>query len=262
MVKKSAIVFAVFIFFSCASTKSATAVPEASAMSDNFLLTLPRPGALSIIGVSGRLQKPEGEIDAAREDAARKAAMYHGINASYESIHTVGSGIFDYEDESSLTLEYDKELGQYMDRLAFDPNRDLVIRDRTVFIRFTYPASFPGSISYMSAKNRDGRPDWIDSRPNTISGYAAGVGFSARQFRRQDTFVKSYESALIEILSQLSSNVTSKTTSDGRWSNTSTITTQSIGTLVNFLILEIWVDPATQAVWTLAIARNSGIILN
>jgi len=256
MVKQLAIICAAFVLSSCVSNRSATAVSEASTMADNFLITLPRPGALIIIGVSGHLQNPEDEIDAAREDAARKAAMYHGINASYESIYTVGSSIFDYQVKSNFTLEYDRELEQYMDKLAFDPNRDMATNNRAVFIRFTYPTAFPGSISYGFVQNEDGRPVWTTNRPKQINGLVVGVGYAARQSRQQDTFIKSYEAALAEIVTQLSVIINTETISDG-WNNTSTINMHGKVNLSNFLVLEIWIDPKTQAVWTLAVAHNT-----
>ena len=242
------------LFFSCASTPSTGA--GSSALTGSFLITAPRPAALTIIGVSGPLQKREDEIAAAREDAARKVAMFHGIKASYETTHTTGSSIFGYKSESTLNLEYDEKLEQYSERLTFDPDRDLATNNRVVFIRFAYPVAFPGSIGYGFARNEDGRPLWTINPPVQINGFSAGVGFAARQWRRQDTFKKSYEAALAEIVTRLSANVSTRNTSDGNWNNTSTINIQGIVNLSNFLILEIWIDPKTQEVWTLAIARS------
>jgi len=223
-------------------------------MTGGFLITAPRPTALTIIGVSGPLQKREDEIAAAREDAARKAALYHGIMVDYETTQITSSGVFGNKTESSLNLEYDEELEQYKEKLQFDPDRDIATNNRTVLIRFTYPAAFPGGIGYGFARNADGSPVWTTNRPRQINGFIAGVGYAARHLRRQDTFVKSYEAAIVEIVTQLSTRVSTRNTSSG-WNNTSTIITQSSGTLNNFLVLEIWIDPKTQAVWTLAIAR-------
>ena len=225
-------------------------------MADYFLITAPRPTALTIIGVSGPLQKRENEIAAAREDAARKAAMYHGLNADYEATQTTSSGIFGNRSESRLNLEYDDELEQYREKLSFDPDRDLATNNRTVFIRFTYPAVFPGSIGYGFARNVAGRPLWTINPPVQINGFVAEVGYAARQSKRQDTFIKSYETAIHNIATRLSANVSTRNTSDSNWNNTSTINIQGIASLSNFLVLEIWVDPKTQAVWTLAIARG------
>jgi hypothetical protein len=254
MVKKLALICAVMILFACASNGTVRTELGSSAMPPNFLLTLPRPGVLTIIGVSGPLLKRESEIDAAREDAARKAAMYHGIRASYEARQSMGTGIFGNQVSSSLTMTYDEFLEPYMDKLSFDPNHD-VVRNNAVFIRFTYPAAFPGSISYTFTRNLDGSPGWTTRRPQNINGFIVGVGYSARQFRRQNTFIKSYESAVAELVSQLPTQVTITDTIDGSRS-TSTMTMLSTGNLSHFTVLEIWVEPNTQAVWTLAIAQG------
>ena len=224
-------------------------------MADNFLITAPRPAALTIIGVSGHLQKREDEIAAALEDAARKAAIYHGIRADYEITQTTRPGVFGNKSEFNFNIEYDDELEQYRERLSFDPDRGLATNNRTVFIRFTYPAVFPGSIDYRFARNADGRPLWTVNPPQQINGFIAEVGYAARQSRRQDTFIKSYETAIFNIAARLSANVSTRNISDESWNNASTINVQGSVDLSNFLVLEIWVDPKTQAVWTLAIAR-------
>jgi len=228
-----------------------------SAMPNNFLLTVPRP-TITVIGVSGSLQKQDDEINAAREDAARKISMYHGINARYEALHSTGSSIFDYASESSFSLDYNQELDQYKERLNFDPKSDVVTRDGAVFVRFTYPESYPGNINYSSSKALNGRPAWVNNPPRHIGGYLAGVGYSGRQLRWQDTYRKSYEASLFQIITQFSTEVSSKEVAGGNWSSTSTINMQSTATLINFLIIDIWRDPANQAVWTLAIARSGG----
>ena len=229
----------------------------ASTVADNFFITAPGSSTLTIIGVSGPQQKRESEIEIAREDAARKAAMYHGVIANYGVTQAGGTSIFAYRSEFNFLLEYDQQLETYMDRLKYDPNRDVAIINRTLFIRFTYPAIFPGGASYTFAKNPDGRPQWITNRPQKIGNFAAGVGYAARQSMRRDTFVKSYESALAEIVLQLYADISSRDILDGSQSVT-TVNVQSTVNINNFLVLEVWIDPETQSVWTLAIAKKRG----
>jgi len=256
MAEKLALICAVLILYGCTSTESTGTGSGSSPIPSNFLITSPSRGALTIIGVSGPLQRREAEIDAAREDAARKAAMYHGIKARYESIQSVGGGINDYQAGSNLILEYDDQLEPYLDKLSFNPNRDMIVRDRTVYIRFSYPAVFPGNINYAFRRNPDGSPEWTTRPPQNISGFPVGVGFASRQFRRQDTFTKSTESAVAGVVSQMATNVSVTGTADGGRSG-SGINMQSMGNLNNFLVLEIWIDPVTEAVWTLAIAQTT-----
>jgi hypothetical protein len=207
--------------------------------------------------VSGRQFRRQTEIDNALEDAARKASMYHGVKVIAESVHAVGSGLFDYYTYSNITIEYDEELEPYMDKLVFNPDRDVARGGNGVFISFTYPVVFPGRISYSFGRTPDGRPGWISNRPGEINGFTAGVGFSPRQYRFQDGFTKSRESAAAAIVSQLSTTIDSRNVSDTSIiQNTLVINERSEGTLNYFVVLEIWVDPKNQDVWTLAIAQK------
>jgi hypothetical protein len=204
--------------------------------------------------VSGPLLKRESEINAAREDAARKISMYNGVYVSFENAHSDGSSIFDYSSYSSLVLEYDEELDKYLDRLTFDPDRDMAKNGGSVFIRFAYPAAFPVSVSYTSRKNADGSPAWVQRPPGEINGFPAGVGYSARKSRVKDTFAASRDSAAAAIVSRISTSVITAT---AQGQNTTATIQRSAGKLTRFLVLEIWVDPETRAVWTLAIAQKA-----
>ena len=83
----------------------------------------------------------------------------------------------------------------------------------------------------------------------------AGVGYSGRQFYVRDTYEKSCDAAVADLVSQLSTVViTREISTDSQ--NTSIIRQRSMGRLSNFLVLEIWADPETQAIWTLAVARK------
>jgi hypothetical protein len=116
-----------------------------------------------------------------------------------------------------------------------------------VFVRFAYPAVFPGNINY--------NPAWITTRQPEIDGFLAGVGFAPRQQKLKDTITKSYEDALVNLLTNLSAAIASSQTSYA-YQNTTAFRQQSTGTLKDFLILEIWIDPDTQGVRTLVIARK------
>jgi hypothetical protein len=253
MVKRAALICIALVFCACAGSGAANSGQKSSEAFDGFWVTLPKPDTLFIIGVSGRQLKRENEIELARQDAARKAAMYHGLDVSFESLQNIGANVFDYYTGSEINLDYDRELEKYKEKLVFDENKDVISSERGIFIRFSYPAPFPGNISYAFAKNRDGRPEWTNNPPGEIDGLAAGVGFSGKLFYFGDTFEKSCDAAAADIVSRLSTVVTTKDTSMG-YQNSSFMHQLSEGYLVRFLVLEIWIDPATQAVWTLAAA--------
>ena len=250
------VITAMLIFSSCANTGSVNYSSNTPAISDRFLVTPPQSGTLVIVGVSGKQSKREYEINSAMEDAARKAAMYHGVHVNAEYVQNIGSGFLDYYTASNVNLRYDERLELYMDKLDFNKDRDIVNTSGGVFIRFTFPAAFPGSVSYSFARKPNGRPEWIENPPGMISGFIAGVGYSARQWKLQDTFTKSRDSAAAAIVSQLYTRMTTSGVSVDSRSN-SRIRQRSEGYINNFLVLEIWIDPGNQDVWTLAIAQKA-----
>jgi len=222
----------------------------------SHIITLPEPGRLIFLGVAGRQSTRERELNIAKEDAARKASMYHWVYGTLVEWQYIGSGFLDYDIGSASWLVYDEQLELYMDKLQFDPDKDLT-RDHNgvTYIRFSYPANYPGNISYWIGKNPDGSPEWTTRPPNSINGFIAGVGRSGRQERFINTVRRSYEAAVISIVSKVSTSI--ETTDTVLQSQTeSQIRRQSSAILSNFLILEIWTDPETGAVWTLAIAQE------
>lgn len=212
-----------------------------------------------MIGISGRQTKREDEITAAREDAARKVAMYYGLFAESETVQSIGSGFLDHYVDSTISLKYDQQFEKYIDTLSFDPKQNIINSDGVLFVRFTCPVPFTGTISYSSGTKPDGSPEWT-SRPPVIAGnYIIGVGHSGRQLRLKDTVYKSYESAAAALAAQISTTIETKETADtGAYQNTSVIIQKSAGELNNFAVIEIWIDPDNLSVWTLAVAENRG----
>jgi hypothetical protein len=182
--------------------------------------------------------------------------MYHWVYGTLVEWQYIGSGFLDYDIGSASWLVYDEQLELYMDKLQFDPDKDLT-RDHNgvTYIRFSYPANFPGNIGYWIGKNPDGSPEWTTRPPNSINGFIAGVGRSGRQERFINTVRRSYEAAVISIVSKVSTSIETSDTSFQSQTE-SQISRQSSAILNNFLVLEIWTDPETGAVWTLAIAQE------
>jgi hypothetical protein len=238
------------------NSRSSTVANETSGVFNGFWITLPRQGSLVIIGASGRQSKREAEIELAREDAARKAAMYFSVWANIENIQNIGPHSLNYFTGYEMNMDYDRDLTKYADALTYNANRDVLNIDGNVIIRFSYPVSFPVSISYGFARDADGSPEWIRRPPEEISGFMTGVGYSGRQLYFRDTFEKSCDAAVAALVSRVSTDVTVDTSSDGD-RNAFYTYQQSTARLDHFLVLEIWVDPKNQSVWTLAIARKA-----
>jgi hypothetical protein len=182
--------------------------------------------------------------------------MYHWVYGNLIEWQYIGPSFFDYDMDSVNWLEYDELLEVYMDRLTFDPDKDLT-RDHNgvTYIRFSYPANFPVNISYWIGQNLDGSPEWTTRPPESINGFIVGVGRSGRQERYSNTLRRSYEAAVISIVSKVSTSMETTDTATQSQAG-SQIRRESTAILSNFLVLEIWEDPETGAVWTLAIARE------
>ena len=250
--RKLLVICVAMVICACASSNSQGSKGN---LTYNYWVTLPKSGELVVLGVSGKLHSRNAEIKAATEDAARKISMYHSVWASVEHEQKIGAGYLDYYLNSKTQLEYDKQLDKYIEKLKFDPARDIKRnKDGGVFIQFTYPLNFPGSISYKSGKNPDGSPEWTTKRPQ-IDGFITGVGASGRLEELGNTFRKSYENAVSSIVSNYSSKMEISNTEKGSAIETYIIQ-ESEGLLSNFLVLEVWLDPKTRAVYTLAIASK------
>ena len=180
--------------------------------------------------------------------------MFHGIEASYVSIQDIGTGLFSYFTDTETSIFYDTELAPYIEKLSFDPERDLIMSGSSVCIRFTYPVSFPGTVDYSPQKNPDGSPGWTTRPPAEIGAFLVGVGYARRQQRLSDTIMRSIESAAAVLVSQVSANITAREITVDHASATF-FHQESRGILMNFLVLETWLDPVTQDVWTLVIAE-------
>ena len=221
----------------------------------SYIITRPESGNLIIVGVSGRQSRPEYEINNAKENAARKASMYHSVSVTFEEVHDIGVGYLDYYVGSSTKVDYDQQLGTYMERLSYDPEKDVTRNDDgSVFIRFTYSAASPANFNYTLGKNPDGSPEWTSRRPNRLNGYIAGVGRSGRLDSISETFIKSCEAAAASIVATISTDIGSGDSVTQNQAG-SQIYRQSSGTLRNFLVLETWIDPNSRAVYTLAVAQ-------
>ena len=218
----------------------------------------PLDGQFIIIGLSGRMIKQEDEIETAKQDAARKAAMYKGLQGTIEINSTTGSrGFFDYSAESKLDLQYDQNFEQYLELLTFNPEKDLLRTDGAVYIRFKYNTSGPG-INYYPKKINNKRPAWVNNKDlPQFDGYTTIVGYAGRRIRFRDTVFASCESAAAGLIETASYTVESSEKTGSNQGSTSTINIRSQGSLANFQVLEFWVNPDTQAVSTLAIARVS-----
>ncbi|GHV70749.1 hypothetical protein AGMMS49928_19720 [Spirochaetia bacterium] len=237
------------------SAGNAAASPIKVQYDAGYFVTQPSGGTLVIIGISNPMTSRDAEITSAKEDAARKIALFHGLRGRVDTVNAIGANILEYYADTTFTLSHDTDYAKYIGGLNFDPEKDVVRVSGAVLVRFTYSgASLAGNPSYQSKASVGGKPWWVKDQPTEIGDFMAGVGFARPHSRFKNTVIKSYENAAALIISQVSTR-TDTVDSDRNGSTGSSVTQVSEAALVNFYVLETWVDRSNNQVWTLVIAK-------
>ena len=247
-------------FFALAAAfllSSCTSVPEhreTSLQRSMLWSTVSQDGSLVVIGVASRHLRREDEILAARYDAARKVAMFYGIQGNIESFLRTDGSLLGFTNDSYITLETVVDHESFIERLYFDPENDVFVLDNGTLVRFSYPV-YVSPIIFSSTLDKNGCPNWIngDNLPE-INGYVAAVGTAQNQMWLRDTVMRSIHSAAARMIENMSAIVQSEVIEI----QTMMIINSRIrskGTLENFRILELWIDPVNGHVYTLGIAR-------
>jgi hypothetical protein len=243
-------IFSTLIFFACVSSPG---IPERS-----FWDTSPVSNELFFLGAADIFSNREESIHLALEDAARKAVIFNLVEGQFASKTNIGAGFLDYSSETRASIKYNENYKDLVDALIFDPKTDVRLSNNTVFVHTRYIAPYPVQTGYFASSQGKSMPGWIASPPD-IAGYIVGVGYAGRRASHKDTVNISYENAIYSILKIVSSTIkgyTENSQGSGTFDNssaTNNVITAS-GVLKGFYVLDFWVDPATQAVWTLAIA--------
>jgi hypothetical protein len=266
----------IFIFTSCASSESGKkeadfpVLPALTVITaDNFpvismrkqytaghWVSIPSDNQMTVIGISNPMKKREDEIAAAKEDAARKVAMYYGIEGSIESIHRSDGSFFNSVNDSRIKLLYDPNYKKYIDELTFDPQHDVLLTDEGLFIRFQHKTNVK-SINHIITNTTEGRPAWTRNQNKPVfDGFVSAVGFAQNQRRLKETIFKAAEAAAARMLEDLSISIINKEVTGTEYGSSSLIYSKSEGTLSSFQVIEFWIDPETGYVYTLAIAKR------
>jgi hypothetical protein len=236
-----------------ASEASPTKPSLEAAFDSGYWVTRPAGGVITIVGMAGRRANREDAIRLAVLDAARKAALFHGVYAESAAVLNQGAGALDYFSDFDYWLELRRRPEELVDALAFDRERDVLEKNGMVVVRVRY-AGVSEVPAYASALD-EGVPDWTKRYTAAIPGFLTGVGYSKNKGTVQQTCQASYENALVSLLPQLSTRVDTDAVdaSGGRMSRS---TIRSEGNLAEVMILETWFDRRVNAVWTLVAARE------
>jgi hypothetical protein len=227
-----------------------------------FWFTAADGGGLIIVGSSARRVNREETLSMALQNAAVKVAAYNQVQGYVESREIQQAGFMGYssavEGEISPTFEdHDYYYNSYAESLEFDPETDILERDNALFVRVRVPATGGHIITHPAATVTPGQPGWIGVPP-VFPGFNVGVGYGAPQSNISYALNASYKDAILKIIGNVSSSVSvsHEESNEGMYSSVTERTSSSQSTLKGFYVLEIWIDPQTTAVWTLAVAQQ------
>jgi hypothetical protein len=249
------------LFSGCQTGPPPAEVPSGEA-SQHRISTFPGEGWLVFTGVAAIRSRREESVHLALEEAAKKVSLFERVEGTVRSYSNTGGRFLDYRSETTSSVDYRRDDTQNIEKIEqfeYDPDSDVFQYENAVFVRVRCRGSLP--LSYQAPPaGPDGKPAWVDNPPEAISGYAAGVGYAGRRNAHRDTVIASYDNAVLAIIRN--QNTTVWSASEGfrgsgflDYSAASQKDTEASGVLTGFYVLEIWADPATKAVWTLAVAR-------
>jgi hypothetical protein len=215
-------------------------------------------GGLVFFGAAA-LRRDSGEsVRLALEDAARRAAMFGAVRGRFVSRQVPDSGFFDYSRITENSLSHDTDYQKYIDGFTFSPEGDVLRLGGLVFVRARLPSPPPLPLGPQSAGGA-AKPRWID-QPPSFPGRLTGIGYAGKRMSPADSIRASYENAAFSIIRIISSGVQgSITDTQGSPSlnppSSGGITISAEAALKEFYILDFWIDPKDQSVWTLAAAK-------
>jgi hypothetical protein len=261
-----------FLFTSCAGYKNVpqkmivpaqdnrpreTADPSFEDMYDSgYWVTRPQGGIITILGIADRRGNREEAITKALSDAARKAALYHGVHGESATVLSQGSGYLDYFSDFDYRLNVLNNSENYISNLRFDKDKDIVEKNGSVIVRVQY--SGVSDIPAYETLLEDGRPEWVKDYTADVPGFLAAVGYSKNRGSFQKTCQASYENAIVSLLPRLSSKIANEVIDVEGGKITLNISTNS-GVLEQVMILEIWVDRKINALWILVAAKERAL---
>ncbi|MDR1444627.1 MAG: hypothetical protein LBI94_07085 [Treponema sp.] len=259
------IVLFFLLFVSCAGVPEQTRIeappppvevstPHLEEIYDSgYWVTRPSAAGITVIGIAGRRANRDEAIREAQADAARKAALYHGVRGESFSILSQGSGTLDYFSDFEYQLDLLNNADQYAGELVFDKDSDVLEKNGLVFVSFQYPGVF--DIPAYETPLEDGVPAWVKQYNADIPGFLTSVGLARNKGTHQKTYQASYENAIASLLPRLSSKVSSEVIDAAGNRRNQNILTGS-GVLDKVMILESWLDKKTNSVWTLLVAKQ------
>jgi len=257
-----------FLFFFPACASDPIRVPAELSMREQWdsghFVSEAQDGMLIVIGVASRQADRWGndvspaEITLAKDDAARKIAMFHGTGGTVESRHRQGVSFFDFIAESTIQLEHAvADHAQFIDQLTFDLERDVFVHNGGTLVRFRFPSAGLTRTNFVGAIDASGRPSWVGRHDFNVEGYIMAVGFSQNQVWLRDTVMRATEATAARLIKGIDTYINERIVEVEGVGTFTYIESISRGTLNGFRIIEFWIDPDTMSVYSLGIARRA-----
>jgi hypothetical protein len=101
-------------------------------------VTRPSGAGITIIGITGRRVNRDEAVKEALADAARKAALYHGVRTESVAVLNQGSGNLDYFSDFDYQINLANGYEGYIDALVFDKEQDILEKNGVVIVRTRY----------------------------------------------------------------------------------------------------------------------------
>jgi hypothetical protein len=193
-------------------------------------------------------------LSLALRDAARRVSFFHSVEAVIKSseIYNPQFRIVHMEEEKELI--YDTDYGKYISLLEFDPELDVYEEQGALFVNAVYTGE-TGRAAVFRRGAGGGKPSWVENPPEESGGFIFAVGFAGARLSRKDAVITSYEDAVYSFVKNSSAKIYASQQID---ENTMLDNSSMFfsGVVKGFQVLEIWTDPQSGAVWTLAAARE------
>jgi len=227
--------------------------PIEEAIIGDHWITRPSNGTITVIGIAGRKRRQEEALAEALADAARKISLYHGVYGESVSVLNNGSNLLEYFADTAYRLAIRNESAVYIESLVFDKETDVLERNGSVYVRARYTGV--SGVPLYKSELKDGMPHWVAEYQAEIPGFLVGIGTSKNKGSPQKTHQASYENAIVSLLPQLATQMTSSVVDIEGGGKMTQNFAFSYGLLSRVMILETWFDKRNGAIWTLLAAK-------
>lgn len=190
----------------------------------------------------------------ALRDAARRVSFFHSVEAVIKSSESYDPQFRIVRMDDEKELVYDTDYEKYIRFLEFDPERDVYEEHGALFVNAVYTGETGAMAGYRRGAGA-GKPSWVERPPAETGGFLCAVGVAGARLSHKDAVIASYEDAVYAFVKNSFSRiyVSQRTDTDTMLDNSFALFS---GIVKGFHVLEIWTDPKSGAVWTLAAARE------